>query len=59
MKRTNEKVNHYLKLLTCWVNASKGCLDTWKTENVLFKSARKESLGTKLKLNEKTFYFGK
>ena len=59
MKGTNEKVNHYLKILTSLLNTSKVFLDTWKTENVLFKSARNEPLSTKLKFNEKTFYFAK
>ena len=57
VKRNSKQVNQDLENLTNWLNASKTCLNTSKTEVVLFISARKHtSVPIKLKLHRKRLY---
>ena len=57
IKNINKQVGHGLKYLSYWLNANKIFLNVSKTEEVLFKSIRKQTETTlKLKLNSKRLY---
>ena len=54
IKKINKEVEHDLKHLSYWLNTHKIFLSVSKTEEVLFKSLRKQTETTlKLKLNGK------
>ena len=57
IKKINKEVGHDLKYLSYWLNSNKICLNVSKTEEVLFKSIRKQTETTlELKLNGKRLY---